>query len=82
MSTDVIARAGVQPGMSLPELEQAFEAHTAAVKALIPAAQLLEFQVKQGWAPLCKFLGQPVPDEPFPRTNNREEFWDLVSGAQ
>jgi hypothetical protein len=24
----------------------------------------------EGWGPLCKFLGVPVPDEPFPRTND------------
>lgn len=28
--------------------------------------QLLEFSVKEGWEPLCAFLGVPVPDEPFP----------------
>jgi hypothetical protein len=36
--------------------------------------------VKQGWAPLCAFLDKPVPAEPFPRTNDREEFFKLVSG--
>lgn len=24
----------------------------------------------EGWGPLCKFLGVPVPDEPFPRAND------------
>ena len=27
-----------------------------------------------GWEPLCRALGVPVPDEPFPRVNTREEF--------
>ena len=53
--------------------------HNEAVKETIPASQLLVFEVKDGWEPLCTFLGVPVPDEPFPRTNNREEFWDLVN---
>ena len=26
--------------------------------------------MKQGWGPLCKFLGVPVPDVPFPRMNS------------
>ena len=30
----------------------------------------LEFSVKQGWEPLCRFLEIPVPDEPFPRVNS------------
>ena len=28
------------------------------VKAEIPAERLLVFEVKQGWAPLCHFLGE------------------------
>jgi len=28
--------------------------------------QRLEFSVKEGWGPLCKFLDVPVPDVPFP----------------
>ena len=31
--------------------------------------------------PLCEFLGAPVPSDPFPRTNDRAEFWDLVAAA-
>jgi len=51
------------------------------VRSAIPADQLLVFEVKDGWAPLCEFLEKPVPSEPFPRTNDRSEFWDRVSGT-
>lgn len=51
-----------------------FHAHSAAVTAGIPADRLLVFDVKQGWEPLCAFLGVPVPDEPFPRVNERDEL--------
>jgi len=61
-------------------LAEAFIAHNNAVKETIPASRLLVFEVKQGWDPLCEFLGVPVPAEPFPRTNHREEFWDRVEG--
>ena len=47
-------------------------------QALIPDSQLLVFEVKHGWGPLCEFLEVPAPDEPFPRTNDRLEFWDRV----
>lgn len=30
---------------------------------------MLEFRPEMGWEPLCKFLGKPVPDEPYPRIN-------------
>lgn len=36
--------------------------------------ELLEFNVKEGWEPLCKFLGKEVPETPFPRTNEQAEF--------
>ena len=44
------------------------------VASTVPADSLLEFDVAEGWAPLCAFLGVPEPDEPFPRTNSTEEF--------
>ncbi|MCX6032700.1 MAG: sulfotransferase family protein [Chloroflexi bacterium] len=46
-----------------------FIQHNEEVKATIPADRLLVFEVKEGWEPLCKFLGAPVPDEPFPHEN-------------
>ena len=32
------------------------------------------FDVRQGWAPLCEFLGVEAPDEPFPRLNEAREM--------
>ncbi len=80
MTSRVIAKTGFSPGLSDADLMAAFIAHNEAVKAAIPADQLLVYQVKEGWAPLCAFLKVPVPDAPFPRTNDRLEFWDRVSG--
>ena len=54
----------------------AYERHNREVRRCIPAHRLLEFQASQGWEPLCAFLGVPVPGEPFPRTNSRDEFWE------
>ena len=64
-------------GIHAGEGEQAKEVYTkwiADVKAVVPEAQLLVFNVKQGWQPLCDFLGVPVPDTPFPRVNDTEQF--------
>lgn len=38
------------------------------------AARFLEFEVAQGWGPLCAFLGVPVPAEPFPHENESAAF--------
>jgi len=38
--------------------------------------------VREGWEPLCAFLGTPVPDEPFPQANEREAFRRKRTGRQ
>lgn len=82
MSSGVIARAGIVDGMDRVGLMAAFDAHVAAVKATIPPDQLLVYQVKEGWGPLCTFLGVPVPAVEFPRTNDRAEFWERIEGKK
>ena len=82
MGSGIIADNGFHNGLDEAGLMQAFNAHNDAVKAAIPAEQLLVYQVKQGWEPLCAFLDVPVPAEPFPRTNDRAEFWDLVAAGK
>lgn len=76
--TTVIAKTGFPGGLDKVGLAKAFVAHTEAVKATIPAKNLLVYEVKQGWEPLCKFLGLPIPATEFPKTNGRDEFWELV----
>lgn len=52
-----------------------FAEHAAAVEATVPADRLLVYEVAEGWTPLCRFLGVPVPDgEPFPHLNDAEAF--------
>lgn len=79
MASAVVARSGIAPDTDRPALARAFEAHRAAVEQAIPAERLLVFQAADGWEPLCAFLDVPVPDEPFPRTNDRADFWDRLS---
>jgi hypothetical protein len=81
MAARVIEKTGFVVGLDAAGLREAFDSHIEAVKATIPARQLLVYQVKDGWTPLCEFLGVPVPADPFPRTNDRSEFWELVSPA-
>jgi hypothetical protein len=51
-----------------------FKRHTEEVVRTIPKNRLLVYEAGAGWAPLCKFLGVPIPAEPFPQVNTREEF--------
>lgn len=52
----------------------AFERHNARVRETVPPGRLLEWRASEGWEPLCKALGLPVPAEPFPHTNTREDW--------
>jgi len=46
------------------------------VKATVPKERLLIFNVKQGWKPLCDFLGVPVPanNQPYPHVSDTQHF--------
>lgn len=51
-----------------------FERRNQEVIDALPAERLLIYSPTQGWEPLCSFLGVPVPDDPFPRINSRDEI--------
>ncbi|MFQ5348083.1 MAG: sulfotransferase [Rhodothalassiaceae bacterium] len=57
----------------------AYERHNAAVQRTIPPERLLVYELGAGWEPLCAFLGVPVPDRPYPRSNSSAEFRDRMS---
>jgi hypothetical protein len=44
--------------------------HNQRIVDNLPKERLLVYRLGDGWEPLCKFLGKPVPDEPFPRIND------------
>ncbi len=58
----------------------AYRANNQRVRELIPPERLLVFHVADGWEPLCNFLGVPVPDEPFPHSHPKKEFWEHFGG--
>ena len=55
-------------------LRQTYHDHYAHVRAIIPKDEILEFKPQDGWGPLCKFLGKPVPDEPYPHVNRPDDI--------
>jgi hypothetical protein len=48
--------------------------HNEKVKSKVEKERLLVFNVKEGWEPLCEFLGYEIPGWEFPRVNDRAEF--------
>ena len=58
-----------------------YEAHVAAVWAAVPPERLLVFDVREGWAPLCDFLGvATTPHEAFPHVNDASAFQRNLRG--
>ncbi|HEX6468784.1 MAG TPA: sulfotransferase [Streptosporangiaceae bacterium] len=56
-----------------------FEKHNSRVRSAAPSDRLLVFDVRDGWRPLCEFLGVPVPaNAEFPRLNDRTSFRELA----
>lgn len=47
-----------------------------------PTDNLLVYNVKQGWAPLCEFLEVPIPDIPFPHVNDAAYFQSNIRRAK
>jgi hypothetical protein len=57
---------------------EVFNRHNGEVRRRFPKEQLLVYEVKQGWEPLCEFLGVEVPDKPFPHLNDAGEIQRLI----
>jgi hypothetical protein len=55
-------------------LMAAYERHNAEVRKSIPSHHLLEWNAKEGWAPLCRALNKPIPNQPFPWMNKKEDW--------
>ena len=52
-----------------------FNEHIKNVRRHIPKEDLLIFNVKDGWRPLCDFLGVPIPKNiPFPHVNTGDNM--------
>jgi sulfotransferase family protein len=61
---------------------QIFNTHIKEVKRNVPAEKLLVFNVKEGWQPLCNFLGVPVPEGvEFPHVNDHETVKAQINRA-
>ncbi|MEQ6901515.1 sulfotransferase family protein [Nocardioides sp. YIM 152588] len=61
----------------LDDAEQAiagYERRLAEVRAEIAPERLVEWQPGDGWGPICRALGLPVPDRTFPHENSTADY--------
>lgn len=59
-----------------------YEAHNADVRRRADPGRLVEWRPGDGWGPLCRALGLPIPDEPFPHVNTTDEFLNRARDAR
>lgn len=73
--TDLLERfTGTKQWDNAETLMAAYERHNAEVRKTIPAHRLLDWRATDGWEPICRALGLPVPETPFPWTNRRKNW--------
>ena len=58
-------------------LRKRYRMHNHRFKSLVPPEKLLVYNVKQGWKPLCDFLGCEVPTVAFPHENVKGEIAEV-----
>ena len=81
LGTELVVKGGFDGNIDDADHAVAkFNRHTQEVIDSIEPQRLLVYEVSQGWEPLCAFLGKPVPDQPFPRINSRDEFDEIFFG--
>lgn len=55
-------------------LQNSYTAHNSLVRLEVDPERLFTWKPGEGWNPICRALGIPVPDEPFPWLNRRSEW--------
>ncbi|KAH9896153.1 P-loop containing nucleoside triphosphate hydrolase protein [Xylariomycetidae sp. FL2044] len=67
------------------QARETYERHYETVKKMVPPENLLEFDLRDGWEPLCRFLGREVPaawvgrEKGFPHVNDAEAMRNKIS---
>lgn len=54
--------------------KQRYEEYYKEIREIVPPENLLEYKISSGWEPLCEYLGRSIPDKPFPRSNDADQF--------
>ena len=87
LNSVLIALYGSVNSKSTILFKKKYREHNERVQAVIPKEKLLIYNVKQGWKPLCEFLGCDVPELDFPRQNvalsfSEEKFSEKAEQAK
>ncbi len=78
----VVDRDTFHGDWSKENIMKVYQHHISDVVRRCPRDKLLVYEVSQGWAPLCDFLDQPIPDVPFPHVNDTKEFQRMIMAVR
>lgn len=62
---------------NIEKLKKGYKEHYTRMRAIVPKERLLEWHPRDGWEPLCAFLGKEVPEGEFPKVNQGNFVADL-----
>jgi len=65
--------------------EHAIEVYNKSIEEVIshvPDDRLLVHSSKEGWEPLCAFLDKPIPDQPYPHSNESKVLRRVVTALK
>jgi len=66
--------AGTSQWDDAETLMAAYERHNHDARTNVSPDRLVQWQPGDGWEPLCDALDRPVPHDPFPWVNKREDW--------
>ena len=58
-----------------------YEKHNQAVIDEVPSSKLLIYEPREGWEPLCQFLGCSQPSTDYPNVNSTEDFSNRMKSS-
>ncbi|KIJ46170.1 hypothetical protein M422DRAFT_250213 [Sphaerobolus stellatus SS14] len=62
------------PELRTEDFQSVLLKHNERVQDLIPASELLVYNVAEGWESLAEFFGVPIPKVPFPHVNDTQSY--------
>merc|ERR1712227_78567 len=77
---DYLSEGALHPGLRVEstirkvtseerKYKSCYNKHNLYVMSVVPKKNLLVWNIKEGWEPLCRFLEKPVPEVPVPYDN-------------
>lgn len=78
MTRKLLLHEAFKGDLSKENVIKCYKEHVEYVKRVCPKEKLFLFDIKDGWGPLCEFLGKPVPNEPFPNVNESAHFQSMA----